>query len=119
MLYINNANSPYSEQRVSLGGFVYTLILKYNSRNESWYLTLKDSSGEEELLSGIKLAPNQSLTNRYLLEDFSGNLMCLRVKNNYTPLNRDNLGREGVYRLVWLSEEESTLVGVNNIVQLS
>lgn len=118
MLFINNSNTPYSEQRVILGNSIHTFIFKYNSRNESWYLTLLDSSGQNEILSGIKLEPNQALTNRYILEDFSGILVCLRVNNDYSPLSLDNLGRGKAYRLAWLSEEEALQFGIDNAVQL-
>lgn len=118
MLYINNADSSYSEQRVTLGTSSYNIVFKYNSRNESWYLNLSTSDGQESILEGIKIMPNQSLTSRYLLPDFEGTLFCIRDKNDPTPLGRNNLGRDKTYRLVWLTEEEAKGFGVNDVVQL-
>lgn len=118
MLFINNSSTPYSEQRVTLGNSSYVLVFKYNSRNDSWYITLLDSSAQVEIISGVKLEPNQAVTNRYILEDFAGVLVCLRVSNDYSPLSFSNLGRGKVYRLAWVSEEEAALFGVNNAVQL-
>lgn len=118
MLYINNADSSYSEQRVTLGSSVYTLKLKYNVRNKGWYLGILDSSGTEELLTGLKLVPNQCLTSRYIIDGFEGGLYCLRVKNDFTSLDRYNLGRSKVYRLAWLSDDEVSGLGVEDYVQL-
>ena len=61
MLFINNSSTPYSEQRVTLGNSSYVFVFKYNTRNDSWYITLLDSSAQVEILSGIKLEPNLSL----------------------------------------------------------
>lgn len=106
MIYINNADSPYSEQRVNLGGELYTLTFKFNSRNRAWYLSIYDSSNTVPLLEGLQLKPNASLTSRYNNDNIVGNFWCLRVKNDFSVLDRGNLGSEGVYRLVWLSDEE-------------
>lgn len=119
MLYINNADSPYSEQRVTLGTSNYIIELKFNSRNEGWYLNLLSSDGQTSLVTGLRLKPNQIITNRYLVEDFEGALACLRTKNDYSELSKDNLGRDKVYRIVWFNESELENLGAEDVVQLS
>lgn len=112
MLYINNSNAPYSEQRVSLGGVLYTFSLKFNVRNKAWYLSIFDSSGNNPLIKGIKIMPNQNLTGRYINSGIVGNVWCVRVKSDDSPINVNNLGSDGVYRLVWLSDRESAVYEV-------
>lgn len=118
MLFINNSSTPYSEQRVTLGASSYTIIFKYNSRNDSWYISLLDSSGQDEIIKGVKLEPNQAISNRYILNDFEGVLVCLRVSNDFSPLTFNNFGRGKTYRLAWVSPEEANTFGVDNAVQL-
>lgn len=109
MLYINNSNSAYSEQRVSLGGNVYTLVFKFNVRNNAWYFSILDGSGTTSYLDGIQIKPNQNLTGRYADSGVVGNIWCLRVKAEDSPLSLDNLGKEGVYRLAWATDKESAV----------
>ena len=109
MLYINNSSSAYSEQRVSLGGNVYTLVFKFNVRNSGWYLSILDSSGTTPYLQGLQIKPNQNLTGRYTDSGLVGDIWCLRVKAEDSPLSLDNLGKDKVYRLVWVTDKESSV----------
>jgi len=115
MLYINNSSSPYSEQRVSLGGEAYTLVFKFNIRNNCWYVSILNATGTSSLIEGLQVKPNQSLTGRYTDIGFQGELWCVRVKSETSPISVDNLGREGVYRLAWLSREEAS--ELSNLIQ--
>lgn len=107
MIYINNADSPYSEQRVSVGGGVYTLVFKFNTRNKSWYLSIYDASKTTVIQAGLQLKPNSDLTGRYIIDGLTGSFWCIRVKNDTSPINRDNLGRNKSYRLVWVNDSEA------------
>lgn len=51
---------PYTRQRVSLDGRVFTLDLAWNMRSGSWYVSLSDAE-ERPIASGIRLIPNWPL----------------------------------------------------------
>lgn len=119
MLLINNPENSYSEQRLVIGNSSVTLVIKYNVRNESWYLSILDSSGTLEYLSGVKIVPNQNLTGRYILDgNIGGDIWCLRVKNDYSPIDYNNLGRNKTYRLAWISDGDMRQLGVEDVIQL-
>ena len=112
-------STPYSEQQVSLGESVLTFEFKFNSRNSSWYLNLYDSQKETEILTGIKIQPNQNLTGRYKLEGFPlGALWCLRVQSSEEVLGRYNLGVGKNYSMFYLSDDEELERVANGFIQL-
>lgn len=112
-------NSAFSEQQVNIGLDQITLILKFNSRNNAWYLDIKDSSADAEILSGIKVMPMQNLTGRYILDNFpSGNIWCMRQNSVSDPIGRDNLGTDKDYGLWYFSNEEEEELGINGNIQL-
>lgn len=53
-------STPRYQQRTTLGGVVFTLGFAWNSRDEAWYLTLGDATGDP-IASGIKLVPRYRL----------------------------------------------------------
>lgn len=112
-------NSAWHEQSISVSGDLIQIVFKFNTRDDSWYIDLLEDTGEG-ILYGIKVMPNQSLTGRYSYLDSlpSGNLWCLRVKNDFSPINRNNLGIGEAYSLFWLSEEEEKEWGLDGKVQL-
>lgn len=115
---INIPDSAYSEQRVSLSNNLVILVLKFNIRNQAWYLDIKNSDGSENILTGLKLMPNQNLTGRYILPELgNGNLWCLRVKNDFSRIDRDNLV-SGSYSLTWLSNTEEQELNLDGVIQL-
>lgn len=112
-------DTPFSEQKVVIGDNLLTVILKFNSRNNSWYLDIKDAVGENNIISGIKIMPNQNLTGRYVIDEFSnGNLWCQRNVNTDTVLGRDNFGINKDYGLIYLSNDEEEILGINGFIQL-
>ncbi len=118
-LLINTLGSPYSQQRVSVSGLALTTVLKYNSRNSSWYLDILDSAGEDIILAGIKIMPNQNLTGRYILDSLpNGNFWCFRQKADYSDVSRDNFGADEVYGLYWVPATEEEELGINGVIQL-
>lgn len=118
MLYINNATSPYNTQRVTLGDTVVDITFKYNSRNASWYMTVRDINSLESLVEGVKLEPNQNLTGRYNRGLIKGDIYCMRVKNDFNPIGYSNLGENLTYRIAYLSDEEKNLLGIEDVIQL-
>lgn len=119
MLLINTPDEPYSSQRVTISGTTLTLTLKYNSRNTSWYLDIKTGSNSKEILTGIKIMPNQNLTGRYVLPLLpEGNFYCLRTQNRFDDIDRDNFGNDKVYQLFWASTEDEEELGIDGSIQL-
>ena len=119
MLLINIPDEPYYTQRVTLESTAIRLITKFNSRNNSWYLDIKTGGGSSDILSGIKIMPNQNLTGRYdlpLLPD--GNFFCLRTQNRFDDIGRDNFGNDKVYQLYWVPTDEELEAGLDGITQL-
>ncbi len=60
---IPTSSDPYYVQRTDLEGREYVLQFDWSTREEVWYLSISDSSGEV-LSSGIKLICNWPLTYR-------------------------------------------------------
>ena len=114
-------DSAYSDSEVTLSGKTYIFTFKFNSRNSSWYLDLKDSDGDI-ILAGIKIMPNQNLTGRYISttsENFpDGNLWCFRALNDFSPIGRDNFGLGKTYELTFLTHQDEEDFGIGNTIQL-
>lgn len=112
-------DSPWSSQRITLKGESFLFVLKFNTRNESWYLDIQTTL-EEAIVSGIKIMPNQNLTYRqkYKTSLPDGNLWCIRGKNDFSDIGRDNLGIDETYELMWLSTEEEEEFGIDGRIQL-
>jgi len=107
MIEIKVPNSSYSRQEVTLESEPYSFYFKYNVRNESWYLSIKDYTDSYTILDGIKVMPNQNLTGRYIDIDLpKGMLVCLRMKNTNNPISRDNLGKGKEYGIFWYDSDE-------------
>lgn len=112
-------DSAFSEQQVNLTDTVVTLTLKFNSRNDSWYIDIKDAANTTVVKSGIKVMPNQNLTGRYLLSDLTdGNIWCFRQKSSDEVIGRDNLGLDKTYGLWYLTLAEEEELGFDDIIQL-
>jgi hypothetical protein len=95
----------WSEQDVSLGGSNYTFTYQYNSRDSRWRfdLALEDTV----VISGVKVVENQSLLDRYKLDDFNhGDIFCLRVEDDNSDVGRNNLGIGKSYELVYYTNAE-------------
>ena len=105
-------NSPESTQILSLSGVEYNLRLTFNTADKHWRLDIRDLDSNE-IVSGLKIMPNQNLTWRYkYLENMpAGNIYCIRQKNDFSAVGRDNLGVDKTYTLVYLTEAEDTLIG--------
>lgn len=112
-------NRPFFSQEVILGETSYVLTLKFNTSDEAWYLSISYPEGTQ-LLNGIKLMPNQNLTGAfsYLERLTGGDLWCVRLKNDRSPLGRDNLGIGKTYELVWISSQEAVQEQIDGITQL-
>lgn len=118
-LIIKVPESAWHTQDIVLNGVTFNMVLKFNTRDASWYVDLLDAN-QQVILYGLKVMPNQSLTGRfsYLTTIPDGNLWCLRRKRDFSPIGRDNLGVDNTYELIWLSSEEERELGYNGRIQL-
>ena len=105
---VNIPNSANSKQVVSLSDQPFTIKTAFNSRNNSWYLSIKDSADENSIVDGLRVMPNQDLLKNYKLDNFpNGNLVVAKVKDTSLPIGRDNFGRDKDYGLFWISGDLS------------
>jgi hypothetical protein len=105
--FIKVPDAPESTQVVALGGQEYTLRLTYNTADKHWRLDIQDLDGNT-ILSGLKVMPNQNLTWRYSHIDGmpEDDICCLRQKNNFDDVGRDNLGDDKTYTLAYMTRDE-------------
>ena len=103
-LKIRTPIDSWSNQQVTLDNTNLILELLWNTRNESWVISLFDLD-ENPILTGIKLTENVSVTARYTDSRLpSGNIWCARLNPKAPKITRDNLGTDFI--LVYLTEEE-------------
>lgn len=55
---------PWYQMRIPLGGVIYTVHMRYNSRSQRWVMDINDSS-DAPILSGIPVLINRDLTSQY------------------------------------------------------
>jgi hypothetical protein len=114
MEYIKIPDNPESFQVISLSGQEYVVQLTYNTADAHWRLSLLDLN-YKAIVAGLKVMPSQNLTWRYrYIEGMpSGNIYCMRYKNDFSDVGRDNLGLGKTYQLVYLTEQEDQQIGFN------
>lgn len=105
MISINVPDAAYSENRMSFGGQFYTVIFRYNTRDERWRMDIYTQ--DRVVILGVKIMENQALLGKYILPEFShGDIYCVRLKNDNLPVGRDNLGINLAYELIYMSNAE-------------
>lgn len=99
-------NTPY-EFRLSGGTFI--LRLRYNSRDGAgWLFDLSDSDGNE-LVSSVKIIPQQDILNSFSLNNsYSGYIYCVDTEDDkYTRvITRDNFGTGRRFQLYYFTEDQ-------------
>lgn len=112
-------DSAYHKQSIDLGVVSYNITFKFNVSDEAWYFLLSDLD-DVALTDDIKVMPNQNLTGRfpYSRPLPNGDIWCFRFKNDYSPIDRNNLGIDKNYELVYLPDNEALELGYDNTVQL-
>lgn len=110
-LKINIPANSWSEQPVTLNGEVYRFVFSFNQRDERWRLDI--FLGSEVVVRGVKILPHQWLvSNPYSPTNFQhGDLVCIRMKNDNSPVGYDNLGFNKAYELVYYTNEEVLALG--------
>jgi hypothetical protein len=103
ILEIPILNSSNYNFRIDLEGSTYNLGLKYNKREDRWYLDIKDEQ-DNPIVMGIKLVLNTSLTERFKDDRlFPGTLFLLSEADIDTDPGLEDLGTD-----IKLLYEEST-----------
>jgi len=97
--------SSVDTQKVSLGGIVYNIKYTFNTRDNRWRLDISTNAAGL-IKAGVKVMENQSLLRRYQLDNFSGDIYCVRSKEDGLDVGRDNLGIGKAYELIYFSESE-------------
>lgn len=112
-------DSAWHEQVVTLSGNSYRITQKFNFRDDSWYVDIENLSTEEGLY-GLKLMPQQNITKQFRYGDIvvGGDLVCARIKKDFSSVGRDNLGIGKVYELWWIPDEEQEELGIDGFIQL-
>ncbi|ODN41182.1 phage baseplate plug family protein [Piscirickettsia litoralis] len=95
---------PNYTQTTSLEGTAYKFDVRWNTRDETWRISIADTDGNA-ILSGLKLLPYSPLIQRYKLTNFiSGELVGINTANQYEPPTRNNLGTD--FKLFYLTQDE-------------
>ena len=96
----------WTTQDITLGGFKYNFIYSFNERDNRWRIDIYNVDNTP-VITGVKIMENQSLLERYILEDFNhGDIYCLRIHETPDPVGRDNLGPGLAYSLFYFTNEE-------------
>ncbi|OAJ35360.1 phage baseplate plug family protein [Piscirickettsia salmonis] len=103
IIRLNSTYSNYTET-VSLEGTAYIFTMRWNTRDETWRISIADTDGNA-ILSGLKLLPYSPLVQRYKLTNFiTGELIGINTANQYEPPTRNNLGTD--FKLFYLTQDE-------------
>jgi hypothetical protein len=88
--------------RTTLDGLDYQLEFSWSTREERWYLTIKDSQGDL-LMGATKLVCNVPLLRyrRHIEGTPAGELAVTTTSTDYTPPGFYELGAEGRCQLVY------------------
>jgi len=101
-----NRTARYSIE-IELAGELFNLFFYWNSREESWYMNIRDSE-EAVILAGVKLVPVYKLLQQYRAKEGlpEGDFILWDLNQDPTDDNVtfDNFGKR--YQLIFLSDLE-------------
>ena len=105
-LRIPISDAAWSENSFSLDGQNYTFEFYFNDKVDSrWRFNIYLNN--VPVIEGVKIVENQLFLSQYDLENFNhGDIGCFRVKSDYSPVGRNNLGIDKSYELLYLTNEE-------------
>ena len=109
-LKIKTPKVSWSRQQLVINDFVFTLELRWMSREAVWVADMFDTTGAS-VLTGVALSSNVSLDSRYYIPELvGGNLWVVRVKGSSPDITRDNLGSS--FLLMYFTYEEAISAGL-------
>lgn len=106
--FFQEASARFSYQ-INLEGTIFTLFFDWNERNESWYMSILDGEGVNNILVGIRLVPGYSLLKQYRGTAGIPEGEFLIVDNqsdNDGVIEYDNIGVGARFVLIYSTQEE-------------
>lgn len=105
----------YSEINITLSGNTYQFVFRFNERmkkdendNGTWIIDIYDTDGNEVVL-GLAVVGTGFLIGSLPVEGFShGDIYCHKAKETYLRPERNNLGIDKTYQLMYLTNLEIT-----------
>ena len=111
ILTIPTTTEPFQRMTVRLDGRDYVLELRFNQREQRWYLSIADDEGDA-ILSGLKLQANWPLLvrHRYDTRVPPGELLVAVTTPDRSPPTLEDLGEGKRCELTYY--EQATLVEI-------
>lgn len=104
MQIINWFQDASWEQKIVLGGTAFFISAAWNIRDESWNISIYDSS-ENPIIVGRKLTLNVDILRLVHAENKpQGRLFAIAIANDVDEITRDNMGSE--IELVFVGYDE-------------
>lgn len=134
---INIPDYDWSSQVVNLGDNSFVIELRYKARTGRWYLTLKDPMTDDILISEKKIVGEMLVTGLYQIDNLTGAIYCERVygkgkmklnsnSDSATPYttddeypSRNNFGRGKEFELMYLTQDEMSLLAIQDFSKVS
>jgi hypothetical protein len=112
ILTIPTTAEPFQRMTVRLDGRDYVLELRYNQREERWYLSVADDEGAP-ILSGLKLQANWPLfwRHRYDVRVPPGEIMAAATGTDRSPPTLTELGEGKRCELTYYDRAELVEAG--------
>jgi cag pathogenicity island protein 13 len=112
ILTIPTTNDPFQRMTVRLDGRDYVLELRFNQREDRWYLSIADDESVP-LLSGLKLQANWPLLwrHRYNVQLPPGEIMAAVTTGDRTPPTLNDLGEGKRCELTYFDRAELLAAG--------
>lgn len=106
-------DNTYQEKLLTLNGNSLFITYSYNTRDNRWYFDIVDRN-DIDIISGVKILPDQNLTGKYLDVNnlLNGNIYCVNTRLDGTDITRDNFGTDKKFQLWYLTSEEEADIGV-------
>lgn len=98
-------NLPSYTETVTLDGIAYILRFDWNSRDETWRMSIATAGGEN-IVVGLKVLPGVNMTARFKDTRLptTGSFVCFNIKDSVNPPGRNDLVEE--VQIWFLSEAE-------------
>ncbi len=101
------STNPYYTARIKLENSVFNLVVFWSTREQAWYLTIKNSQNDAILIN-LKLLPFVNLTGRFeKIQLPDGAFICFAISGDDPP-TRDDLGSR--IKVWFLTEQDLEFV---------
>jgi hypothetical protein len=97
-------NAPFYSQLIDLDGTTYSIVLRWNTREEAWYLDIDEQDGTG-IVRGQKILPLVNLSSRWADSRMPPGILFVDAVNSDARPGRDSLF-DGDVALVYITEDE-------------